>query len=181
MTSSPKSTSHTDTLDFEAVAEQYYEPLHRFALSLTHNSVDAADLVQNSFHALIRKAAQIRDLKKLKSWLFTTLYRNFLQIRRRAVKFPSCGIEAIEEEAVMIPVTHIDRMDARTVMGCLQELNERYRVPLSLFYVEDKSYREIAEALGLPMGTVMSRLSRGKMLLRQRMEQVTVTSRSSVE
>lgn len=177
MTGSPKNVNDSTTLDFEAVAEQYYEPLHRFALSLTKNSVDAADLVQNSFHKLILKAGQIKDLGKLKSWLFTTLYRNFLQARRRAVRFPSCGIEAIDEEAAAIPVTHIDSMDARTVMDCLQEVSERYRQPLVLFYVEDKSYREIAEVLGLPIGTVMSRLSRGKLLLRQRLERVGVASK----
>jgi len=176
MTSSSKNTDGSVTLDYEAVAEQYYEPLQRFAISLTHNSVYASDLVQNAFHTLIQKAAQIRDVGKLKSWLFTTLYRNSLQIRRRAVRFPSCGIEAVEEEAADITVSHIDSIDARTVMGILQNLSERYRLPLVLFYVEDKSYMEIAEALGLPIGTVMSRLSRGKLLLRQRLERAVVAS-----
>ncbi|MDA1274554.1 MAG: RNA polymerase sigma factor [Verrucomicrobia bacterium] len=170
MTSFSKNTHGPGTLNYEAVAEQYYEPLQRFALSLTHNSVDASDLVQNAFHTLIQKAAQIRDVGKLKSWLFTTLYRNFLQIRRRAVRFPNCGIESVEEEANDIAVSHIDRIDARSAMACLQELSERYRLPLVLFYKEDKSYQEIAEALGVPIGTVMSRLSRGKLLLRQRLE-----------
>jgi len=58
------------------------------------------------------------------------------------------------------------QLDGATVMAALQRLEETYRAPLALFYLEDHSYREIAEILEVPIGTVMSRISRGKALLR---------------
>lgn len=70
---------------------------------------------------------------------------------------------AMEEEAG-------DGHDSGAVLDILQGLNDRYRAPLVLFYLEDLSYLEIAERLGIPIGTVMSRLSRGKQMIRQKLE-----------
>src|SRR5207244_495354 len=75
-------------MDLERLADQHYAPLYRFALSLCANESDACDLVQETFYLLATKGHQLDDLAKVKSWLFTTLYRLFLGRRRRLVRFP---------------------------------------------------------------------------------------------
>ena len=67
-----------DELSFENVVNAHYEPLYRFALSLSHSEADAGDLVQQTFYRWATKGGQLRDRSKAKSWLFTTLHREFL-------------------------------------------------------------------------------------------------------
>ncbi|MBU6401452.1 MAG: sigma-70 family RNA polymerase sigma factor [Verrucomicrobia bacterium] len=160
-------------IDFDSAAKQFYEPLHRFAIRLTGNPADGGDLTQETFRVLLLKTGQIRDAHKLKSWLFTTLYRRFLQRKRHQKRFPNCGLEELDLDPPSLTAGQMDKVDAHTALKCLQELDDRYRQPLMLFYLEDKSYREIADLLQVAPGTVMSRLSRGKLLLRRRLERVT--------
>src|SRR6266498_1089465 len=74
-------------LDFERLVQEYHVPLYRFALSLARNENDAADLVQQTFYLWAGKGHQLEDPTKVKSWLFTTLHREFLAKRRRLVRF----------------------------------------------------------------------------------------------
>jgi RNA polymerase sigma-70 factor (ECF subfamily) len=111
----------------------------------------------------------VRDSSKVKSWLFTTLYRIFLGWEQRRALLPHFEISGVENQ--ISPVTQ-DQMDVllhNAVRDSLLEVEERYRAPLTLFYLNDHSYEEIATILAVPIGTVMSRLSRGKALLRQRL------------
>jgi len=152
---------------FIQLVDAYYAPLYRFALSLTKNAADAGDLTQQTFFIWAKKGEQLRDGTKAKSWLFTTLYREFLRIRRRAQNVTA--LEDLSPPEADPPAPEVDRvagMDAELVVQALQEVDEVYRVPLTLFYLQEFSYREIAEALEVPIGTVMSRLSRGKAQLR---------------
>ncbi len=153
--------------DFEDLVKAHYEPLFRFALSLARSEADAGDLVQQTFYRWAAKGDQIRDSTKVKSWLFTTLHREFLGHRRHEDKFPKVDIAVVDESELMAVSASPEKlMDGATVMAALQQLDETYRAPLSLFYLDDTSYREIAEILDVPIGTVMSRISRGKALLR---------------
>src|SRR5271168_1712035 len=77
-----------DESSFQNVVNAHYEPLYRFALSLARSEADAGDLVQQTFYRFATKGGQLRDRSKVKSWLFTTLYREFLGQRRHADKFP---------------------------------------------------------------------------------------------
>ena len=72
-----------------------------------------------------------------------------------------------EEEMSVLP--NVNALDSSIVLEALSEVGEPFRAPLTLFYLEQFSYQEIAEVLGVPIGTVMSRLSRGKAFLRQRL------------
>lgn len=153
--------------DFEQLVERFYEPLYRFAYSLAKSEDEACDLTQQTFYLWATKGHQLRDTSKVKSWLFTTLHREFLGSRRREARFPH---ESIEETARPLPAVTpsvVNQLDAGAVMEALTEVDEIYRAPLMLFYLEQLSYQEIAEALDIPIGTVMSRLSRGKQQLRQ--------------
>jgi RNA polymerase sigma-70 factor (ECF subfamily) len=149
--------------DFQQLVDAYYEPLYRFALSLARNETDAADLVQQTFSQWARKGHQLRDPNLAKTWLFTTLRREFLGTLRKSARYSD---EPPTEGEASLEPDQAESLDAAEVMECLQKLPLEYREPLVLFYLRDVSYSEIAEILEVPMGTVMSRLSRGKTRLR---------------
>jgi RNA polymerase sigma-70 factor (ECF subfamily) len=156
---------------FAQLVDAHYAPLYRFALSLSRNGSDAGDLVQQTFFIWATKGHGLRELTKAKSWLFTTLYREFLRGRRRDSK--STFLEDLppgEKDPVADDVDRVSKIDAASVMVALQTVDEAFRAPLTLFYIEDLSYAEIAETLDVPIGTVMSRLSRGKAQLRLALE-----------
>ena len=156
---------------FTQLVDAHYAPLYRFALSLAHNQADAGDLVQQTFYIWATKGHALREFAKAKSWLFTTLYREFLRVKRRENRATS--IEDLPPGEQDIPAEEIDRttkLDAITVMESLQTVDYLFRAPLTLFYPEELSYQEIAETLGVPIGTVMSRLSRGKAQLRSELK-----------
>jgi RNA polymerase sigma-70 factor (ECF subfamily) len=162
-------------LQFDQVVTEHYAMLYRFALSLTRNESESLDLTQQTFYLWATKGGQLRDRTKLKSWLCTTLYREFLGNRRHTQRFPQVDISLVEHELPAVEVETIGQMDAALVMEALLEVDEIHRTPLMLFYTEDRSYREIATILGVPIGTVMSRLARGKQQLRRRLLEHTTT------
>lgn len=152
---------------FTNLVDAHYAALYRFALSLARREADACDLVQQTFYVWATKGSSLREQDKAKTWLFTTLYREFLRGRRRDQR--SQSIEDLppgQQEPVSEAAGDFERLDGQQVMAALQEVDEAFRAPLALFYLEDMSYLEIAELLELPIGTVMSRLSRGKTQLR---------------
>jgi len=153
--------------DFERVVDAHHAELHRFARSLAGNDDEAGDLTQETFLRYAEKGGQLRDPARVKSWLFTTLHREFTGRRRRAARFPHDDLETAEAELPAVCAGVVDALDARTVLAALDEVEETFRAPLALFYLEDYSYAEIAEILGIPAGTVMSRLSRGKARLKR--------------
>jgi len=154
--------------DFEQLVDRQYAPLYRFALSLAKSEADAADLTQQTFFLWASKGHQLRDRSKAKSWLFTTLYREFLGRRRHDVRFQKVELDDVREEEVSI-LPNVNALDSATVLQALHEVEEAFRAPLTLFYLEHFSYQEIAEMLEIPIGTVMSRLSRGKAQLRRQL------------
>ncbi len=165
---------------FTQLVDAHYAALYRFALSLTRGQADAVDLVQQTFFIWATKGHGLRDPAKAKSWLFTTLYREFLRGRRRDSRSSSIedlppGAELTAEE-----IDRVSRIDAATVMNLLHGVDEIFRVPLSLFYLEELSYQEIANALDVPIGTVMSRLSRGKAQLRAALSREQSNARANV-
>ena len=142
-------------------------PLYRFALSLSRNESDAADLTQQTFFLWATKGHQLRDPSKVKTWLFTSLYREFLGRKREQDRFVESENDAEAIAAQSIPATVVKQLDGDIVHRALLSLEEIYRAPLALFYLQQHSYKEIAETLALPIGTVMSRISRGKAQLRK--------------
>src|SRR5262249_41820527 len=159
-----------DEATFEEVVSAHYESLYRFALSLASREEDARDLTQECFTQLARKAHQIQDQNRIKSWLFTTLYRTFVDCKRRTSRHPQVEVGAAELELPVRLPDAPERIDAATRMAALRQLPEIFRAPLTLFYLEDHSYLEIAQILQVPPGTVMSRISRGRSMLRKLME-----------
>ena len=153
--------------EFTRLVKAQYKPLFRFAFSLTQNSPDACDLTQQTFLIWAKDGHALREEGKAKSWLFTTLYREFLRVRRRADSVESLEDLAPAEADLAAPETELfDGKRSGIVLEKMREVEEVYRVPLTLFYLQDFSYKEIAGMIGVPIGTVMSRLARGKAQLR---------------
>ena len=158
--------------EFADLVDAHYEALYRFGYSLSRSPDHAADLVQETFCIWAQKNSQLNERSKAKTWLFTTLYREFLGQRRKLSRFSD---EPLDEQ-MMNQASHVEgeaerQMDAQRAVELLAQLDEMYRAPLALFYIQQHSYKQIAEILEVPIGTVMSRLSRGKELLRKRMVQ----------
>jgi RNA polymerase sigma factor (sigma-70 family) len=153
--------------DFDNLVAEYYQPLYRFAFSLAHDEANACDLVQQTYYVWAAKGHQLRDASRVKTWLFTTLYREFLETRRRQTRFQHVELEAASAELPPAPLLSTNRLDTAHVVETLGLMDETYRAPVTLFYLQDCSYNEIAEILEVPLGTVKSRLSRGLAQLQQ--------------
>ncbi len=151
--------------EFETIVEAHYAPLYRFGLSLVREESGASDLVQQTFLKWARHGHQLRDRSKVKTWLFTTLHREFLALRRKSKDFvDEAELENLPAETAGSTAPSID---ARTAVEALAQLDDVFRAPVAMFYLEEMSYAEIAETLEIPVGTVMSRLSRGRERLRK--------------
>lgn len=150
-------------------------PLYRFGLSLSRKESDAFDLTQHTFFTWATKWHQLRDPSKVKTWLFTTLYREFLANKRRTERFAEAQEDAQFVEPSHVTPSVVNAIDATIVQKALHDLEDRYRAPVTLFYMQQHSYREIAEILEIPIGTVMSRISRGQAEMRMRLTDLATT------
>ena len=108
--------------DFEQIVSQHYEPLYRFALSLTRTEADACDLTQQTFYVWATKGHQLRDRTKVKSWLFTTLHREFLNMRNRAVRFPHVELSDANEELPIISPEMVNTLDSARLFEFLGQV-----------------------------------------------------------
>jgi RNA polymerase sigma factor (sigma-70 family) len=156
-----------DDLDFESLVNQYYRTLYQFAYSLTRAEAEAGDLTQQTFYVWAAKGHQLRDATKVKTWLFTTLYREFLKTKRHRDRFPHVELDQAGNDVPSVSPTMVNQLDGATVVEALARVEQLYQAPLALFYLEDHSYKEIAEILDVPIGTVQSRISRGRAQLQK--------------
>ena len=148
------------------LVERYYALLYRYAYRLTGREADAEDLTQQAFLTAQAKWGQLRDETKAKSWLFTIARNSYLKELRGPVCIPS---SALDELAGAATETGSVDFDQEQLQNVLNDLPEEFRSPVVLFYFEEFSYKEIAEQMGVPVGTIMSRLARAKAYLRQRL------------
>jgi RNA polymerase sigma-70 factor (ECF subfamily) len=157
--------------DFEELVKLYYRDLYRFGFSLTRSEADACDLTQQTFYIWANKGYQLKNLANVKGWLFTTLHREFLQTCRRRERFSDEPANEVAENPTHVSADVVNRMDAQTMLEALGQIDEGYRAPLVLYYMEDLSYKAIAGVLEIPLGTVQSRIARGKIHLLKRLSE----------
>jgi RNA polymerase sigma-70 factor (ECF subfamily) len=150
-----------ENADFESLVATYYAPLYQFAFSMTRDEADACDLTQQTFCIWANKGHQLRDRSKVKTWLFTTLHREFLSIRRKQSRASHIELDQAAAELPVVLPSSVNQLDTRALMNALERLEETFQAPVALFYLQDCSYQEIAEILEVPLGTVKSRLARG--------------------
>jgi RNA polymerase sigma-70 factor (ECF subfamily) len=156
-----ESGDYSGNLEFESLVTLYYETLYRFAFSLTHSEADACDLTQQTFYVWATKGNQVKDETKIKTWLFTTLHRMFLRSRRRQNRFPHFDISQVDSELLQVSPSREDELDSAALHDALAKVDKLFRGPVALFYLENCAYKDIARILGVPMGTVKSRIARG--------------------
>jgi len=153
--------------DYEHAVNSFYEGLYRFAYSLAGNADDACELTQETYARLLTKGHQMRDASKAKAWLFTTLYRIHLGWKRHDTRHPHVDIDGVEAELPAISPDLVDQLENEAVRCSLLEMDERYRILVALHYFENQSYRDMSRLLDIPVGTIMSRLSRAKEMMRK--------------
>jgi len=139
--------------------------LRRFAVSLTRNPSSADDLVQASLERAIVRWADKRPEGELRAWLFSILYRQFLDAHRRSRRYARM-LEFFTGRDDAQPSVERTVM-AQSTLQAFDQLNTEQRALLLWVSVEGMSYKEVAEILEVPVGTVMSRLSRARQALRQ--------------
>src|SRR5580698_10572930 len=108
-----------EPLDFDDLVDRFYPMLYRFALSLARNEPDACDLTQHTFSVWAKKGHLLRDATKVKSWLFTTLYREFISTRRREQRWPKEELSEVEHELPAVAPEAVDSLESGQVMAAL--------------------------------------------------------------
>ena len=175
----------------EAEAISYIDSLYRTALRMSGNPSDAEDLVQETFLRAFRSLHQFKEGTNLRAWLFRIMTNAFINEYRKRSRRPSnsslddiedfylydhlidSGIQPVDERPEEIV---LGRMTADDVIGALDELSDDFRQVVLLADVEGFSYREIAEILDIPVGTVMSRLYRARRKLQKGLYEFAVDS-----
>jgi RNA polymerase sigma-70 factor (ECF subfamily) len=160
---------------FETDALSHLDSLYGTALRLTRNEADAQDLVQDIYVKAFRARRQFTPGTNLKAWLFTILHNTFRNRRRDIGRDPvDVDSDRVDLAAPVAPGDSPEEHLLREAMGpdlqaALDALPEAFREAVWLRDVEEFPYAEIAEMLGIPVGTVMSRISRGRRMLYDRM------------
>ena len=163
--------------EFEEQVLEHMDMLHAVALRLTRNSADAEDLTQNTLVKALRFHEKFKEGTYIKAWLLTILRNTFINEYRKRSRTPLSveltGTEAAEPAA--LPTGEQDRLHNMMellddeVRLAVEELPEDFRNAVIMADLEEKSYKEIADFMGCPIGTVMSRLSRGRKILREKL------------
>ena len=145
--------------------------IFRCACRLTRNkSHDAEDLTQETFYFAIKNFSQLRDRDKAKNWLFSILRNLFLkdlEKNKKRIDIDFDSVSNIISGKVDIEQEHLKAEVSRNLRAALNKLDDRLKAPIEMFYFERLSYKEIAKSLDLPIGTVMSRIARGKVYIRK--------------
>jgi RNA polymerase sigma-70 factor (ECF subfamily) len=166
-------TARADTPGFEELALPLFPSLYNFAHWLTRDRDEAEDLVQETFAKALRGFASFQPDTSFKSWIFRILKNTFLtsrtglRVQRTVPLVEDAEVGSAAETPETILLAHASR---ELVRGAIEALAPSYREVVVLRDVDGFTYQEIADALSIPIGTVMSRLSRGRRDIRRHVE-----------
>jgi len=151
----------------------HFERLYNFACWLTHDRQEAEDLVQETYAKALKGFSSFQPGTNFRAWIYRILRNAFLSSRTGPKATPTVPLDLEGEGDVLLPAARetpesilLQRSDEQLVRRALEQLPVAYREILLLCEVEEMSYQEISTALVIPMGTVMSRLSRARKALR---------------
>ena len=156
-----------DGMSLEGLVLAHHSAVYRYACRLTGAAADAEDLTQQTFLIAQQKLHQLREADRAGGWLFAIARTTYL--KWLAKRSPTTSGGDLAETPAPAPSREIAEIDSEELAKVLAELPAELRLTLVMFYFEDLSYLEIAKELDIPIGTVMSRLSRAKERLRQRL------------
>lgn len=169
--------------EFTREALSYVDSLFGTALRLTRREADADDLVQDTYLKAFRSASQFQRGTNLKAWLFTILHNTFRNMRRHDGRNP---VDVDSEYVDQAPAQAANDFSPEELLtratldvdlqAALDALPEAFRQAVWLRDVEELTYAEIADVLGIPIGTVMSRISRGRRALYERLQAIRIGS-----
>ena len=155
-------------LDVAQLVVDHHQVLYGYAYRLTGSTSDAEDLTQQAFLIAQQKLDQLRDAQSARGWLFSVLRNCFLKSHRQRMPQPAASIDldvnTIPDEVLNEPD---EPFDSEQLQAAINQLAVEFKIVVLMFYFEHRSYREIADALEVPIGTVMSRLARAKAHLRR--------------
>src|SRR6202049_2727961 len=158
---------------FEDLAMPLFDSLYNFSRWLARDSDDAEDLVQETYLKALRSFASFQPGTNFRAWTFRILRNTFLSSRKTFERRMIDTLESEEDGPELAVDTEtpetilINRSDSQLLQRAIDDLPVHYRETLLLCEVEEMSYREIAEILSIPIGTVMSRLARARKALRE--------------
>ncbi|XSG82588.1 MAG: sigma-70 family RNA polymerase sigma factor [Methyloligella sp. ZOD6] len=152
--------------DLKWSIERQIPHLRRYAIALTRDRDRADDLVQDTLERALLKRHLFQRKGRLRGWLFRILYRTFVDKKRRVVPHMVAADESVLDGAASQPASQEDHVEYRNIAAALEQLPEEQRSIILLVALEGMQYDEIADILDLPIGTVRSRLSRGREALR---------------
>ncbi len=155
-------------LDLPRLVAEHSERLYRYAFRLTGSAADAEDLTQQTFLIAHRKLDQLRDPRGAWSWLLTVMRHCYGRTERKSRPERTRTVP-MEIDQIPAEVAEQLEFDDEELQAAINGLPDEYKLVVLGFYFEGRSYRELAEQLELPLGTVMSRLSRAKAHLRGRL------------
>jgi RNA polymerase sigma-70 factor, ECF subfamily len=158
---------HISDHTFDDWVRQYQRLLFGIAYWWTGSRTDAEELTQEAFFQAYRSRSSLREIEAVKGWLVSILRHCYAQMRRKGHARVEISLDEVMEKSSDLRSDSADPHESLALHQALERLDERHRLPLVLFYFQELSYREIAEALELPLGTVMSRLSRARQLLHE--------------
>jgi RNA polymerase sigma-70 factor, ECF subfamily len=165
------------TESFEQLAMPHFERLYNFACWLTHDRQEAEDIVQETYAKALKGFSSFQPGTNFRAWIYKIL-RNAFLTSRTGLKATATVPLDLETEEETLPATKetpetilLQRSDSQLVRQAMEGLSVAYREILLLCEVEEMSYQEISAALDIPMGTVMSRLSRARKALRGGLQQ----------
>ena len=152
------------------VVKRYQDKLMRYATNLVRDEDKAADIIQGAFIKAFINLKGFNTKKKFSSWIYRIVHNEAINFIKKHKKETS--LEASEWTEKIIDdkenvERNFDRKEAnKMISACLNELPFKYQEPLILYYLEEKTYEEISDVLRLPMGTVGTRINRGKKMMR---------------
>ena len=165
--------NNSNSESFEQIISKHINKLYNFALRLTQDADNANDLLQESCLTAFENYYQLKDVKKIKPWLFQILHRKFLNNYRGKKDAPLIDIELTEELLTdsddFFNIKKIENMVGDEIYNAFYTLPVEFREIILLADNEDLSYKEISEILNIPMGTIASRLYRGHKLLKEKL------------
>ena len=163
---------HISDHTFDDWVRQYQRLLFGIAYWWTGSRTDAEELTQKAFFQAYRSRSSLREIEAVKGWLVRILRHCYAQMCRKGhsgMEIPLDDVMERSGETIDLRSDGADPDDSLALHQALERLDERLRLPLVLFYFQGLSYREIAEVLELPLGTVMSQLFRARQLLHERL------------